>query len=263
MIRMDSPTWAIVSIRFFLKVFLFINNTSKFRFCMVWPATSRQSSGHVHIVCGKLQVAADDSVHFTDLAHGALQVLHHVHFVTSIVGCAVVVLLTYRPRVGRTSNAVFENQIVAVLLHRIDEELLHRNLLHSNTSWNISAVLGRVVSFLSLESGRAVICSPQDGRIIAPVSQGKKCQNWLPFGKYWLPWIDYERKIVVNTLILTINEQLFTVYSFLPGFSYIHSCTYSYTSVATYCDPAFPSQRTGKQCQIPHSPGHFFHIFRH
>lgn len=30
-------------------------------------------------------------------------------------------------------DAMFENQIVAVLLHRLDEELLHI-LLHSNTS---------------------------------------------------------------------------------------------------------------------------------
>ena len=32
------------------------------------------------------------------------------------------------------SEAIRENQMGAVLLHRIDEELLHRILLHSNTS---------------------------------------------------------------------------------------------------------------------------------
>ena len=37
-------------------------------------------------------------------------------------------------------EAIRENQIVAVLLHRVDEELLHRNLLHSNTSLFSGAV---------------------------------------------------------------------------------------------------------------------------
>ena len=54
-----------------------------------------------------------------------------------------------RPRVGLASNAVFQNQIVAVLLHRIDEELLCGNLLHRNTSYLLYQRLCRGVIFLS------------------------------------------------------------------------------------------------------------------
>ena len=38
------------------------------------------------------------------------------------------------------SEAIRENQIVAVLLHRIDEELLQRTVLHSVTSIKSGAV---------------------------------------------------------------------------------------------------------------------------
>lgn len=39
-----------------------------------------------------------------------------------------------RARRDRVSDAIAENQIVSVLLHRVDEELLHGNLIHGNTS---------------------------------------------------------------------------------------------------------------------------------
>ena len=42
--------------------------------------------------------------------------------------------------VDSKSEAIRENQIGAVLLHRIDEELLHRILLHSNTSLSCGPV---------------------------------------------------------------------------------------------------------------------------
>ena len=171
MIRMVSPTWAIASTRFFFIIFLFINHTSKFGFCMVRPTTSGQSSCKNHLVCGELQIVADDGIHFTDLAHGALQVLHNIHCVTSIVGCAeycaVADLLTYRPLSGHVSNAVFQNQIVAVLLHRIDEELLCRNLFHSNTSLYYSNGFCRVL-FFSVSAPGSACRSPQGVGIIAP-----------------------------------------------------------------------------------------------
>ena len=82
-------------------------------------------------------VVADHSDHFAVLSHGLLQVLHHFHIHYLHRWCAdncAVVGQTCGPPLGQWSNAVFENQIVAVLLHRIDEELLYGNLLHSNTS---------------------------------------------------------------------------------------------------------------------------------
>jgi len=47
------------------------------------------------------------------------------------------------------SEAIRENQIVTVLLHRIDEELLHGNLLHGNTSLKRCAVKPQMKFFLS------------------------------------------------------------------------------------------------------------------
>ncbi len=41
--------------------------------------------------------------------------------------------------VDQVSDAIRENQIIAILLHRVDEELLHGNLLHSNTSCKYGA----------------------------------------------------------------------------------------------------------------------------
>ena len=48
-----------------------------------------------------------------------------------------VISIYLMPAVGRIvigSEAIRENQGLAVLLHRIDEELLHRTVLHSVTS---------------------------------------------------------------------------------------------------------------------------------
>ena len=36
------------------------------------------------------------------------------------------------------------------------------------------------------------VCCPWDGRIIAPPAGGKKWDNWLLIGRYWLLWIKYE-----------------------------------------------------------------------
>ena len=55
------------------------------------------------------------------------------------------------PAVGRVmigSEAIRENQGLAVLLHRIDEELLHRNLLHSVTSLKKWGGLSRKCNFV-------------------------------------------------------------------------------------------------------------------
>jgi len=73
------------------------------------------------------------------------------------------------------SNAVFQNQIVAVLLHRIDEELLCGNL-HRNTSLYHVGGCFRRISF-SLKSPAALRRLPQGVGIIAPGFGGKKCQN--------------------------------------------------------------------------------------
>lgn len=71
--------------------------------------------------------------------HGLDHVLHcfilHLYIPPKVSGEKFIFIL--RPLRGwlkSGSDALRENQGVAVLLHRIDEELLHRNLLHSVTS---------------------------------------------------------------------------------------------------------------------------------
>lgn len=89
----------------------------------------------------------DDIQHLADFGHGLDQILSHGILVIHIYYLQIQVvrmkaLFYLLPRKGRrvsVSDAIFENQIVAILLHRFDEELLHRNLLHSNTSFKYGA----------------------------------------------------------------------------------------------------------------------------
>ncbi len=150
------------------------SNTSKNEFVMVRPAHSAQPFCKNDLVCGQLHVVADDIEHLAQFSHGTLQVLHHVHSFTSIMGALILRmgLWTYDlPPRGFASNAGFQNQIVAVLLHRIDEELLYRILLHSNTSYTIQAAPAAVLFSFSKAPG-ALIRSPQGVGIIAPDFRG-------------------------------------------------------------------------------------------
>ena len=57
--------------------------------------------------------------------------------------------------------------------------------------------------------------SPQGVGIIAPVLGGWKCESWLVFGRYWLPWTFFEQIIVVRTHYFNKVWTTFSLYSYI------------------------------------------------
>ena len=57
--------------------------------------------------------------------------------------------------------------------------------------------------------------SPQGVGIIAPVLGGWKCESWLVFGRYWLPWTFFEQIIVARTPYLNKVWTTFSLYSYI------------------------------------------------
>lgn len=109
------------------------------------------------------------------------------------------------------SEAIRENQNVTVLLHRVDEELLH--ILHSNTSKKSADY--PLLKFLILNPAPETIsCRIWDVRIIALCFRGKKWDNWLLIGRYWLLWIEYE------SIPYHFMDSLWIIYGYVKLFSW-------------------------------------------
>ena len=143
----------------------------------------------------KLSVVRESGTHPVQKLTVSFHAIAHLFLGHIFVHCKSLFLiyLYLTPAGGRLcswSEAIRENQSVTVLLHRIDEELLH--ILHSNTSIKHCSETPHLKVYISILAALSFVCCTRDGRIITLYPKGKKWDNWLLIGRYWLLWIKYE-----------------------------------------------------------------------